>query len=140
MALLLSSRNTACSRLEASSDSESHCTCHCWALAPARGNVSGKSCRAQYLRDKSLFDCNAGWREFVTLTALFDCDAGFLVNDTVVFSADVLVLRESSEARSVRSLCLQRPRFIGIVSFWTILLWSSDWQCTGFCNLLALGL
>ena len=44
----------------------------------------------------------AGWREFVTLTALFDCDAGFLVNDTVVFSADVLVLRESSEARSVR--------------------------------------
>ena len=39
----------------------------------------------------------------MTLTALFDCDAGFLVNDTVVFSADVLVLRESSEARSVRS-------------------------------------
>ena len=49
---------------------------------------------------------HAGWREFVTLTALFDCDAGFLVNDTVVFSADVLVLRESSEARSVRSPAL----------------------------------
>ena len=59
----------------------------------------------------------AGWREFVTLTALFDCDAGFLVNDTVVFSADVLVLRESSEARSVRPLCPQRARFSGVESF-----------------------
>jgi hypothetical protein len=54
----------------------------------------------------------AGWREFVTLTALFDCDAGFLVGDAVVFSADVLVLRESSEARSVRRLRRwpRRPR------------------------------
>lgn len=54
---------------------------------------------------RALVSLPAGWREFVTLTALFDCDAGFLVNDTVVFSADVLVLRESSEARSVRSSC-----------------------------------
>ena len=53
--------------------------------------------------------CHAGWREFVTLTALFDCDAGFLVNDTVVFSADVLVLRESSEARSVCSPRAHHP-------------------------------
>lgn len=30
-----------------------------------------------------------GWREFVTLTALFDQDSGFLVNDSVVFSAEV---------------------------------------------------
>nr|CAD1827765.1 unnamed protein product [Ananas comosus var. bracteatus] len=30
-----------------------------------------------------------GWREFVTLTSLFDQDAGFLVQDTVVFSAEV---------------------------------------------------
>ena len=30
-----------------------------------------------------------GWREFVTLTSLFDIDAGFLVNDAVVFSAEV---------------------------------------------------
>lgn len=30
-----------------------------------------------------------GWREFVTLTSLFDQDAGFLVHDTVVFSAEV---------------------------------------------------
>ena len=34
-----------------------------------------------------------GWREFVTLTSLFDNDAGFLVNDSVVFSADVLILK-----------------------------------------------
>ena len=30
-----------------------------------------------------------GWREFVTLTSLFDIDAGFLVNDAVMFSAEV---------------------------------------------------
>ena len=36
-----------------------------------------------------------GWREFVTLTNLFDQDSGFLVQDTVVFSAEVLVLKES---------------------------------------------
>ncbi|KAK6786300.1 hypothetical protein RDI58_014825 [Solanum bulbocastanum] len=37
-----------------------------------------------------------GWREFVTLTSLFDQDSGFLVQDTVVFSAEVLILKESS--------------------------------------------
>jgi len=40
-----------------------------------------------------------GWREFVSLTTLFDVDAGFLVNDSVVFSAEVIVLKESSESR-----------------------------------------
>lgn len=37
-----------------------------------------------------------GWREFVTLTSLFDQDSGFLVNDTVIFSAEVLILKETS--------------------------------------------
>ncbi|CAN6459650.1 unnamed protein product [Victoria cruziana] len=37
-----------------------------------------------------------GWREFLTLTTLFDQDAGFLVQDTVVFSAEVLILKETS--------------------------------------------
>nr|XP_043605929.1 uncharacterized protein LOC122578111 isoform X2 [Erigeron canadensis] len=37
-----------------------------------------------------------GWREFVTLTSLFDQDSGFLVHDVVVFSADVLILKETS--------------------------------------------
>jgi hypothetical protein len=37
-----------------------------------------------------------GWREFVTLTSLFDQDAGFLVQDTVVFSAEVLILKETA--------------------------------------------
>ena len=36
-----------------------------------------------------------GWREFVTLTSLFDQDSGFLVQDTVVFSAEVLILKEA---------------------------------------------
>jgi hypothetical protein len=39
-----------------------------------------------------------GWREFITLTALFDQDSGFLVNDTVVFSAEVLILKETAIA------------------------------------------
>ncbi|KAF5461398.1 hypothetical protein F2P56_017502 [Juglans regia] len=37
-----------------------------------------------------------GWREFVTLTSLFDQDSGFLLQDTVVFSAEVLILKETS--------------------------------------------
>ncbi|GAB2275447.1 hypothetical protein Dimus_010204 [Dionaea muscipula] len=37
-----------------------------------------------------------GWREFVTLTSLFDQDSGFLVQDSVVFSAEVLILKETS--------------------------------------------
>lgn len=40
-----------------------------------------------------------GWREFVTLTSLFDQDAGFLVQDTVVFSAEVLILKEAFVAQ-----------------------------------------
>ncbi|CAL0319148.1 unnamed protein product [Lupinus luteus] len=37
-----------------------------------------------------------GWREFVTLTSLFDQDSGFLLQDTVIFSAEVLILKETS--------------------------------------------
>ncbi|KAM7256152.1 hypothetical protein ACFE04_011893 [Oxalis oulophora] len=37
-----------------------------------------------------------GWREFVTLTSLFDQDSGFLVQDTVIFSAEVLILKETA--------------------------------------------
>ncbi len=43
-----------------------------------------------------------GWREFITLQALFDADAGHLLNDDCVFAAEVLMLRESSEAHQVR--------------------------------------
>jgi hypothetical protein len=45
-----------------------------------------------------------GWREFVSLTTLFDADAGFLVNDSVIFSAEVLVLKESVEVKNLRPL------------------------------------
>jgi hypothetical protein len=44
-----------------------------------------------------------GWREFVSLTTLFDADAGFLVDDAVVFSAEVLVLKEAAEVRRLPS-------------------------------------
>ncbi|KAK4748324.1 hypothetical protein SAY87_014910 [Trapa incisa] len=37
-----------------------------------------------------------GWREFLTLTSLFDQDSGFIVQDTVVFTAEVLILKETS--------------------------------------------
>ncbi|KAE8674412.1 FAR1-related sequence 6 isoform 1 [Hibiscus syriacus] len=37
-----------------------------------------------------------GWREFVSLTSLFDQDSGFLFQDTVAFSAEVLILKETS--------------------------------------------
>ncbi|KAK9742243.1 hypothetical protein RND81_03G158200 [Saponaria officinalis] len=37
-----------------------------------------------------------GWREFVTLTSLFDQDSGFLVQDSVIFSAEVLILKETT--------------------------------------------
>ena len=43
-----------------------------------------------------------GWREFITLQALFDADAGYLVNDDCIFAAEVLMLKESSEAHQVR--------------------------------------
>lgn len=49
-----------------------------------------------------------GWREFVTLTSLFDLDAGFLVNDCVMFAAEVLVLRENSDLK-VRHSKAERP-------------------------------
>ena len=45
-----------------------------------------------------------GWREFLTLTSLFDQDAGFLVNDAVVFAAEVLVLKESYKIVEVSML------------------------------------
>lgn len=37
-----------------------------------------------------------GWREFVTLSSLIDQDSGFLVQDTIIFSAEVLILKETS--------------------------------------------
>ena len=43
-----------------------------------------------------------GWREFITLQALFDADAGHLLSDDCVFAAEVLMLKESSEAHQVR--------------------------------------
>ncbi|CAL9234010.1 unnamed protein product [Arabidopsis halleri] len=43
-----------------------------------------------------------GWREFVTLTSLFDQDSGFLVQDSVVFSAEVLILKETSLTKDYR--------------------------------------
>ncbi|CAA6670482.1 unnamed protein product [Spirodela intermedia] len=41
-----------------------------------------------------------GWREFVTLTSLFDQDSGFLVQDTVIFSAEALASEDDQDALS----------------------------------------
>lgn len=50
-----------------------------------------------------------GWREFVTLTSLFDQDSGFLVQDTVVFSAEVLILKETSTMLELPDYDLETP-------------------------------
>ncbi len=50
-----------------------------------------------------------GWREFLQLHTLFDQEAGFLVSDSVVFAAEVLVLKEVSE---VKQVSLDRSYFV----------------------------
>ncbi|XP_021276357.1 uncharacterized protein LOC110410806 isoform X2 [Herrania umbratica] len=42
-----------------------------------------------------------GWSEFVTLTSLFDKDSGYLVQDTVIFGADVLILKETFQMQDI---------------------------------------
>lgn len=60
---------------------------HCLSVVNQRGEERsvGKESQNRYSRAAK----DWGWREFVTLTSLFDLDAGFLVNDSVVFSAEV---------------------------------------------------
>ncbi|KAF8677820.1 hypothetical protein HU200_046449 [Digitaria exilis] len=70
-----------------------------------RFQVGNRDCRLIKVEEKSIMKESQnrysksakdwGWREFVTLTSLFDQDAGFLVQDTVVFSAEVLILKET---------------------------------------------
>lgn len=65
-----------------------------------------------------------GWREFVTLHTLFDADAGYLLNDDCVFAAEVLMLRESSEAKQVRLLILASiPILVHTLELQTCCLW-----------------
>ena len=62
------------------------------------------SCRAVSKESQNRYSKSAkdwGWREFLQLHSLFDQEAGFLVADSVVFAAEVLVLKEFSEARQV---------------------------------------
>jgi hypothetical protein len=42
-----------------------------------------------------------GWREFLSLTSLFDQGAGYLVDDTVAFCAEVMVLKETHELMNI---------------------------------------
>lgn len=37
-----------------------------------------------------------GWPEFVTLASLFDQDSGLLVQDAIIFSVDLIMLKETS--------------------------------------------
>lgn len=72
-----------------------------------------------------------GWREFVTLTSLFDQESGFLVQDTVVFSAEVLILKETSimqefcDAESISSgnSAINPGSQIEAISKWGIFTW-----------------
>lgn len=61
-------------------------------------------CRAVSKESQNRYSKSAkdwGWREFLQLHTLFDQEAGFLVADSVVFAAEVLVLKEFSEAKQV---------------------------------------
>ncbi|TYI76222.1 hypothetical protein E1A91_D06G061400v1 [Gossypium mustelinum] len=42
-----------------------------------------------------------GWPEFLTLATLFNKGSGYLVEDTVMFNADILILKESLEIQDV---------------------------------------
>lgn len=42
-----------------------------------------------------------GWREFLSLTSLFDQGTGYLVDDTVGFCAEVMVLKEAHELMDI---------------------------------------
>lgn len=62
-------------------------------------------CRAVSKESQNRYSKSAkdwGWREFLQLHTLFDQEAGFLVSDSVVFAAEVLVLKEVSEVKQVR--------------------------------------
>lgn len=73
------------------------------------------SCRAVAKESQNRYSKSAkdwGWREFLQLHSLFDQEAGFLVADSVVFAAEVLVLKEFSEARQVCTAQVQFGSFI----------------------------
>ena len=78
--------------LQASGDS-----CNCRAVSKESQNRYSKSAK------------DWGWREFLQLHTLFDQEAGFLVSDSVVFAAEVLVLKEVSEVKQVRHQVMSLP-------------------------------
>lgn len=43
----------------------------------------------------------SGWSEFVTLTSLFDKDSGYVVQDTVIFGAEVLIMKETFKMQDI---------------------------------------
>ena len=51
-----------------------------------------KESRSRYSKSAKEF----GWPEFVTLASLFDQDSGLLIQDTIIFSIDLLILKETS--------------------------------------------
>ncbi len=70
-----------------------------------QANADGCHCRAVSKESQNRYSKSAkdwGWREFLQLHTLFDQEAGFLVSDSVVFAAEVLVLKEVSEVKQVR--------------------------------------
>ncbi len=74
-------------------------------LLGLQANDGSYNCRAVSKESQNRYSKSAkdwGWREFLQLHTLFDQEAGFLVSDSVVFAAEVLVLKEVSEVKQVR--------------------------------------
>lgn len=83
-----------------------HCHGACSHVAlGVQAKADNCNCRAVSKESQNRYSKSAkdwGWREFLQLHTLFDQEAGFLVSDSVVFAAEVLVLKEVSEVKQVR--------------------------------------
>ncbi|KAK6273252.1 hypothetical protein POUND7_010335 [Theobroma cacao] len=70
-----------------------------------------------------------GWSEFVTLTSLFDKDSGYLVQDTVIFGADVLILKETFKMQDIPESSNKPARKDGDKKRWSI-----TWKVENFLS------
>ncbi|XVF48034.1 hypothetical protein PTKIN_Ptkin03bG0158100 [Pterospermum kingtungense] len=71
----------------------------------------------------------SGWSEFLTLTSLFDKDSGFVVQDTVIFGAEVLILKETFKMQDIPELSNKLADKNGEKKRWSI-----TWKVENFLS------
>ncbi|KAK9269009.1 hypothetical protein L1049_000777 [Liquidambar formosana] len=84
--------------LEVSDSRNTSCDWSCFAvykLTVVNQRMKEKSVKKESVNRYSKALRYGGWREFMTLSSLFDQNSGFLIQDTVVFSAEVFILKET---------------------------------------------